>query len=124
MGNHQHCQPCWTSVILALLPSRYQCQDCRGQPTTTQVLGWSDGRDSFAYDNHILLQLVYSTVIRFISFYPLGVWSGEETKVDGKIAEIEILDMEIALLKGQGNYVTMVTGEGGKGRQEHEKPCW
>jgi transposase len=102
-------------------PSRYQCQDCEGYPTTTQVLGWSDGNSphSFAYDNHILLQLVNSTVedVRVkegLSYDRVaGVLERRiETKVDWTtMAEIEILGLdEIALRKGQGNYVTLVTG--------------
>ena len=51
-------------TYLRYRPKRYQCQGCEGHPTTTQVLEWSDGNSphSFAYDNHILLQLVNSTV--------------------------------------------------------------
>jgi transposase len=43
---------------------RYQCQECEGQPTTTQKVEWHDAHSpqSFAYDNHVLLQLVHSTV--------------------------------------------------------------
>ena len=41
-------------------PRRYQCQDCEGHPTTTQSLDWHDANSphSFAYDNHVLLQLL------------------------------------------------------------------
>jgi transposase len=108
-------------TYLRYRPSRYQCQDCEGYPTTTQVLGWSDGNSphSFAYDNHILLQLVNSTVedVRVkegLSYDRVaGVLERRiETKVDWTtMAEIEILGLdEIALRKGQGNYVTLVTG--------------
>jgi transposase len=108
-------------TYLRYRPSRYQCQDCEGHPTTTQVMGWSDGNSphSFAYDNHILLQLVNSTVedVRIkegLSYDRVaGVLERRiETHVDWTtIAEIEILGLdEIALKKGQGNYVTLVTG--------------
>jgi len=108
-------------TYLRYRPSRYQCQDCEGHPTTTQVLGWSDGNSphSFAYDNHILLQLVNSTVedVRVKEGLSYDCVAGVlerriETKVDWTtIAEIEILGLdEIALRKGQGNYVTLVTG--------------
>jgi len=45
-------------------PRRYQRQDCEGHPTTTETLAWQDANSphSFAYDNHILLQLVNSTI--------------------------------------------------------------
>jgi len=108
-------------TYLRYRPNRYQCQDCEGHPTTTQVLGWSDGNSphSFAYDNHILLQLVNSTVEdvsvkeRLSYDSVAGVLERRiETSVDWTtMAEIEILGLdEIALRKGQGNYVTLVTG--------------
>jgi len=108
-------------TYLRYRPSRYQCQDCEGHPTTTQILGWSDGNSphSFAYDNHILLQLVNSTVedVRVkegLSYDRVaGVLERRiETRVDWTtIAEIEVLGLdEIALRKGQGNYVTLMTG--------------
>ena len=50
--------------FLRYRPKRYQCQDCEGYPTTTEKLEWQDANSphSFAYDNHILLQLVNSTI--------------------------------------------------------------
>lgn len=50
--------------FLRYRPKRYQCQDCEGHPTTTQRLEWHDANSphSFAYDRHILLLLVNSTV--------------------------------------------------------------
>ena len=50
--------------FLRYRPRRYQCQDCEGHPTPTQRLEWHDSNSphSFAYDNHVLLQLVNSTV--------------------------------------------------------------
>src|SRR4030065_202022 len=51
-------------TYLRYRPKRYQCQACEGHPTTTEKLEWQDANSphSFAYDNHILLQLVNSTV--------------------------------------------------------------
>ena len=45
-------------------PKRYQCQNCEGRPTTTEVLDWHEAKSphSFAYDNQILLHLVNLTV--------------------------------------------------------------
>jgi len=108
-------------TYLRYRPHRYQCQDCEGHPTTTQGLEWSDGKSphSFAYDNHILLQLVNSTVedvsVKEGLSYDSVLGTLErriETSVDWTtIAGIEILGLdEIALRKGQGNYVTLVTG--------------
>lgn len=108
-------------TYLRYRPHRYRCQDCEGHPTTTQELEWSEGNSphSFAYDNHILLQLVNSTVedvslkegLSYDSV--LGTLERRiESSVDWTtIAGIEILGLdEIALRKGQGNYVTLVTG--------------
>jgi transposase len=96
-------------TYLRYRPNRYQCQGCEGHPTTTQVLEWSDGNSphSFAYDNHILLQLVNSTmedvsVKEGLSYDRVaGVLERRiETSVDWTtITEIEILGLdEIAIL--------------------------
>lgn len=102
-------------------PKRYQCQDCEGHPTTTQRLEWHDANSphSFSYDNHILLQLVNSTVedvsIKEGLSYESMAGALErriETSVDWTgITEIGILGLdEIALKKGHCDYVTLVTG--------------
>lgn len=107
--------------FLRYRPRRYQCQDCEGQPTTTQRLDWHDANSpqSFAYDNHILLQLVNSTVedISFkegLSYASVaGVLERRiETRVDWtSLAEVVVLGLdEIALKKGHRDYVTLVTG--------------
>jgi len=101
---------------------RYQCQDCAGHPTTTQRLEWQDANSphSFAYDNHILLQLVNSTVedvsVKEGLSYDRVVGALErrvESRIDGGVmTDIPILGLdEIALKKGHRNYVTLVTGQ-------------
>jgi len=102
-------------------PRRYQCLDCEGHPTTTQRVEWHDARSphSFAYDNHILLQVVHST-LEDVSLKEglayekvAGVLERRiEARVDWtQMADIECLGLdEIALRKGQGHYVTLVTG--------------
>ena len=108
-------------TYLRYRPRRYQCQDCEGQPTTTQHLEWHDANSphSFVYDNHILLQLVNSTIedvsVKEGLNYESVVGALErriDTQVDWtRMANIEMLGLdEIALKKGQGNYVTLVTG--------------
>lgn len=108
-------------TYLRYRPSRYQCQDCEGQPTTTQHLEWHDANSphSFSYDNHILLQLVNSTVedvsIKEGLSYESMAGALErriEASVDwSEIAEIKTLGLdEIALKKGHRDYVTLVTG--------------
>jgi transposase len=102
-------------------PKRYQCQDCEGHPTTTQGLEWHDANSphSFAYDNHVLLQLVNSTIEDVSVKEGLSyeaVAGALERRMEASVnwtmmADIEILGLdEIALKKGQGNYVTLVTG--------------
>lgn len=102
-------------------PRRYQCQDCEGHPTTTEKLEWHDSNSphSFAYDNHILLQLVNSTVedvsLKEGLVYD-SVIGALERRVESSLdwtgmTEIEILGLdEIALKKGHRDYVTLVTG--------------
>ena len=51
-------------TYIRLRPVRYQCPSCDGNPTTTQQLSWYITRSSYtkAYEEHILLGLVNSTV--------------------------------------------------------------
>jgi transposase len=109
-------------TYLRYRPKRYQCQDCAGHPTTTQRLEWQDANSphSFAYDTHILLQLVNSTVadVSAKEGLPYGrVVGALERRVESGIdwsvmADIPILGLdEIALKKGHRAYVTLVTGQ-------------
>ena len=112
--------------FLRYRPKRYQCQDCEGHPTTTQKLEWHDANSphSFAYDNHILLQLVNCTVedvsVKEGHSYDSVAGTLErriESSVDWTgMADIEMLGLdEIALKKGHRDYVTLVTGRLGNG---------
>lgn len=109
------------ATYLRYRPNRYQCQDCEGHPTTSEKLEWHDANSphSFAYDNHLLLELVNSTVedvslkeeVSYASM--VGVLERRvEASVDWSvICEIEVLGLdEIALKKGHRDYVTLVTG--------------
>lgn len=107
--------------FLRYRPKRYQCRDCEGYPTTTEKLEWQEANSphSFAYDNHVLLQLVNSTVedvsLKEGLSYESVVGALErriESSTDWtSLAEIEVLGLdEIALKKGQRDYVTLVTG--------------
>ena len=102
-------------------PKRYQCQDCEGHPTTTQDLDWHEANSphSFTYDNHVILQLVHSTVedVSIKEGLPYASVAGAlERRIDkcvdwARITNLETLGLdEIALRKGRGNYVTLVTG--------------
>ena len=112
--------------FLRYRPRRYQCQDCEGRPTTTEKLEWHDANSphSFVYDNHILLQLVNSTVEDVSLKEGLSydrVAGALERRIEAStdwtgIAAIEVLGLdEIALKKGHRQYVTLVTGRMGDG---------
>jgi len=108
-------------TYLRYRPNRYQCQDCEGHATTTQRLEWHDANSphSFSYDNHILLQLVNSTVEDVSLKEGLSYESmagALERRIEASvnwagIAEIKTLGLdEIALKKGHRDYITLVTG--------------
>ena len=107
-------------TYLRYRPRRYQCQECEDHPTTVQKLDWHDpySRCSFVYEEHVLLELVSSTV-RDVSVKEriaydavLGILERRvESETDwSKWSELDVLGIdEIALKKGQRNYVTIVT---------------
>ena len=108
-------------------PRRYQCVECEGHPTTTQRLEWreSDSPHSMAYDDHLLLQLVNSTIedvsIKDSVAYDcvLGVLERRiSTCVEWDQYEaLGVMGLdEIALKKGHRNFVTVVTARLGEGR--------
>ena len=108
-------------------PRRYQCMECEGHPTTTQRLAWreSDSPHSMAYDDHLLLQLVNSTIedvsIKDGVAYDcvLGVL---ERRISASVdwGQYEVLGVmgldEIALKKGHRDFVTVVTARLVEGR--------
>ena len=51
-------------TYLRYRPKRYRCEYCDGHPTTSQRLDWHEPNspNAFAYEEHILLQLVNATV--------------------------------------------------------------
>jgi transposase len=101
-------------------PRRYQCLTCENHPTTTQRLDWQDSNSphSFAYDEHLLLQLVGSTIedvrIKERVGYDavLGAMQRRiSTEVDWSVyTKLDVLGLdEIALKKGHRDFVTIVT---------------
>jgi len=128
--NKLHGQDEWVTIrhlpafgrpsYLRYRPKRYQCGNCEGQPSTTEKLDWheSNSPHSFAYDEHILVQLINSTmedvsIKETISYDSvLGTLErGVEATVDwSSYIELEVLGLdEIALKKGHRDYVTLVT---------------
>jgi len=108
-------------------PRRYQCMECEGHPTTTQRLEWreSNSPHSLVYDDHLLLQLVNSTVadvsIKECVGYDcvLGVL---ERRVSASVdwwqyTALGVVGLdEIALKKGHRNFVVIVTARLADGR--------
>ena len=108
-------------------PKRYQCEKCEKKPTTTQRLEWQEkgSPNTMRYDDHILMQLVNSTVedvsIKEGLSYDsvLGVM---ERRIDTKPnwSDYKAIDRlgldEIAIKKGHRDFVTIVTGRLANGR--------
>jgi len=101
-------------------PRRYQCLECEDHPTTTQRLDWREGNSpqSVGYDDHLLLQLVNSTVedvsIKEGVAYDgvLGVLERRiSASVDwGQYVALGVIGLdEIALKKGHRNFVVIAT---------------
>ena len=108
-------------------PRRYQCLECEGYPTTTQRLDWreSNSPHSMMYDDHLLLQLVNSTVedvsIKEEAAYDcvLGVLERRiSASVDwGQYTDLGVVGLdEIALKKGHRDFVVIVTARLADGR--------
>jgi len=102
-------------------PRRYQCLTCEDRPTTTQRLDWHDHNSphTFAYDEHLLLQMVGATIedvsIKERVAYD-AVLGALERRISAEVdwsayTVLEVLGMdEIALKKGHRDFVTIVTG--------------
>lgn len=116
-------------TYLRYRPKRYQCEDCDGKPTTTQRLRWheSNSPHTLAYDNHVLLQLDNATVqavsVKEGLTYDavLGVIERRvATQVDWtQYTALGTLGLdEIALKKGRGDFVVIVTARLVDGRMD------
>jgi len=106
-------------------PRRYDCSEC--DATTTQKLGWQESKspNSMAFDDHILLQLVNSTIEdmsikeRMTYDQVLGVL---ERRIDAKVdwqqfTTLGVLGLdEIARHKGHDDFLTLVTARLPEGR--------
>lgn len=106
-------------------PRRYHCKACNA--TTTQRLDWQENNSphTMAYDDHVLLQLVNSTIedvsIKEGLSYDkvLGVLERRiSTEVDWQQhTELEVLGLdEIARRKGHNDFLTLVTARKSDGR--------
>jgi transposase len=107
-------------VYLRYRPKRYRCEACDSKPTTTQQLTWheSNSPQTTAYDTHLLLQLVNTTVedVSLKERLPYDVVLGViERRIAAQVdwaryTELGVLGLdEIALKKGHRDFVVIVT---------------
>lgn len=108
-------------VYIRLRPKRYECPYCDGK-TTTQRLDWYEFKSPHtkAYDQHLMMQLINSTVKDTSRKEDVGY-----DAVDGAIeryihtgvnwdelSELRVIGIdEIALTKGRRNFVAIVTSQ-------------
>jgi transposase len=115
------------TTYLRYRPKRYQCPICEEHPTTTQRLDWRDvwSPHTFAYDEHLLLQLVASTVEDVSIKERVGydaVLGVMERRISAEVdwsayTRLDVLGLdEIALKKGHRDFVTIVTARLQSGR--------
>ena len=107
-------------TYLRIKPKRYQCPYCGDHPTTTQKLSWYDARSPHtkAYETHVLLNLVNSTVVDVSIKEGLGYGAVQgiidrrvSEKVDwNEYKELEQVGIdEISAKKGHQDFFTIVT---------------
>lgn len=111
-------------TYIRICPARYRCTHCEGKPTTTQKLQWYKERSSctIAYEEHILLQLVNSTVSDVSIKEDIGyeaVMGVIRRHIRNTVNwnEIESLNVigidEISLKRGHKDFVVIVTARDG-----------
>ena len=107
-------------TYLKFKPRRYRCSHCKAQPTTTQRLPWYELRSPHtrAYENHILLSLVNSTVMDVSIKEGIGyeavmgiIKRHVSPEVDwSEFEDLEIIGVdEISLKKGHRDFVTIIS---------------
>lgn len=107
-------------TYIRMKPKRYRCPYCPDHPTTTQQVSWHEERSPHtkAYDTHILLSLLNSTVADVSIKEGLG-YEAVQGVIDRRIGEKvdwnEFQDLEqigideIANKKGHRDFFTIVT---------------
>lgn len=112
-------------TYIRIRPVRYQCVHCKGKPTTTQKVSWYVPRSPHtkAYDEHLLLALINSTVEDVSLKEDVGYKAVEgvieryiHRRVNWKqITRLDVIGLdEISLKKGHKKFVTIVTGRRGE----------
>jgi transposase len=107
-------------TYIRIRPKRYECPYCDDKPATTQKLTWYDRKSPHtrAYEEHVLLGLVTSTVSDVHMKEDLGyeaVMGIMERRIESEVNwecmnSLDIIGMdEIALKKGHNSFVTIIT---------------
>ncbi|RKY25529.1 MAG: ISL3 family transposase [Planctomycetota bacterium] len=106
-------------VYIRLRPKQYECPHCDDR-ITTQTLDWYETKSPHtkAYDRHLMLQLVNSTVEDVSRKEDVG-YDAVEGAIErciritvnwDEFKELSIIGIdEIAMTKGRGNYVAIIT---------------
>ena len=113
-------------VYIRLRPKRYECPYCTPKTTTTQKLAWyaANSPHTQAYEQHLLLQLVGSTVEDVSRKEDVGYAAIEggierwvQTTVNwAEFAALPVIGIdEIALTKGRRNLVALITTQQANG---------
>jgi transposase len=114
-------------VYLRIRPKRFRCPFCDDRPTTTQTLDWYDptALHTKAYERHLIVQMVNSTFTDVeakedVTYDALlGIidrWIAHSVEWD-RLEPFATLGIdEIALLKGHGDFVAVISAlsEGGE----------
>lgn len=107
-------------TIIEIMPRRFRCEHCDGNPTTTEILGWYTPNSKLTkpLEHHLLFELVNSTVADVSRKSCLNYHTVEallddyiETEIDfSKIDTLGVLGLdEISLKKGYRDFVTLIT---------------
>jgi transposase len=114
-------------TYLRYRPKRYQCQTCAERPTTTERVAWHEANSphTVAFDTHLLLQLVNSTVEDVSHKGQVAydrVLGALERRISAQVdwSAYQALGLvgldEIALKKGHRDFVVIVTARLADGR--------
>lgn len=109
-------------TYIQITPARGRCDNCKGNPTTTQTSSWynKSNRQTKVYEEYLLLMLINSTISDVSIKEDMGYKAIEsivdryiESEIDwSKVQVIGLLGLdEISLKKGYHDYVTLITSK-------------
>ena len=109
-----------TPVYLKIKPARYQCEHCKGSPTTTEKYDWcaKSGKITTSFEDYLMRCLINST-ISDVSHKEHISYKTVETAVHNKIAtqvnwkqyvDLQTIGIdEISNRKGHNKFITIVS---------------